>query len=1576
MFPPGPLYGSVPLDSDETRFLEYLHELLAGSVGVGEARRRGGSGLRELSQSAFAFVRARNADQIRVRVETPGGSRSGRTVLEVLMLDQPFLVDTLRLTLARLGHRPLLLLHPALDLVRSDSGEISNFGKKAEFGVRESYLYAEIAQVEKPERLRIAAELRSTYAALRVSVEDYLPMVEALSQHAARIEACAKREPAEAGGAAEVARFLDWLADDHFLFLGYRACGASGAESAELRPATLPRSLGILRDGGEIPAPRGIGVLELPEPAIPSAGPVPLISYLKSSVESTFHRVGSLDCVRVAWLSDDASVVGYGLFVGVLTHKATRARGSEIPIARERRQAALEASAHAEPGSHRHKAAIDAFDVLPVECLLTFELRFLRDAIFRILSATERNAVEICVSSASQDCALLVSIIAPIDLHDEEACRSLEGLLRREYLARCMDRRTVHLDDEFVLIHFLFNSPKELNAAGLAKLEQACRAQLARWEDSFEVALGDRYSEADARRLAEEYGSIFPDPYRGATSAREAAGEVPRLERLRSGEACVEVALYEHYQESEPTLKVYQRERPYLTDLLPILDDFGIRVIDAMLTELRFSAENSAWVVAFRIDPFDEESGPERNSLVIEGLVSALRGRVEADALNALTLVAGLGWREIDLLRAYLSFALQCGSIRGRVFASEVLVHYPDSTQALIDLFRARFDPDLEGERGAIEEAAISRIEAERRRIPTVDEDRIFRIFENLIQSTVRNDFYTEQKRFVHQLSFKLDSSRVEELPAPRPYREIFVHSVDQLGVHLRGGRVARGGVRWSDRASDVRTEVLGLMKAQMVKNGLIVPVGSKGGFVLKRRFDAADEARAEAERQYECYIDALLGITDNVVDGITLHPERVVCHDGEDAYLVVAPDRGTGHLSDRANRIASEKGFWLGDAFASGGSRGFSHKKEGITARGAWLCAVRHFREAGVDVNEEPFTISGIGDMSGDVFGNGLLLARTGRLLAAFDDKQIFLDPDPDLESSWRERARLFELESSTWRDYRTSAISTGGGIFERNARSISLSREARGVLDVNVRQLSGEDLVRAILKMPVDLLWNGGIGTYVKASTESNDQVGDLANARVRVDASEIRARVVAEGGNLGFTQLARVEYAIAGGRINTDAIDNSGGVDLSDHEVNYKILMAEASRMGQCSSEERDELLYTCVKETDEIVLAHSIDQSRCISLDLARGIEQPSRIFEAVEFLERHAVLDPELELLPSPDELGRRLSASGSRVGFSRPEISVLLGYTKMLVRRELLRSSLPDHPEIREAVRSYFPRRLRERFDAEIDSHPLRREIAASILTNAVIDRAGVTLVPELVQLLRASIPDVVAGYWFADRMLDAEHALAGIWASEVSEDARLRASRQVATASRSVARFLVGLERPGYLEPREAARWLDLVSGQRSRLREALAGSEAVEARCAEGFERDLGLEIATLQPLSGLLGAFSIAVHSELSVDSVAVVHERIGHFSCMDLLVERLASVQRSPGWEGVAAAHLLVEMLDFHRSLTRRTLERGLGEEALPHFLQENTSQLQVIAETVRGIADDARAGLAALTVLSQQIRRLC
>lgn len=1576
MTPPAPGYASVLLEPDENILLDYLEELLAGSVGTAEARRRGPSGLRELSRGACSFVATRGVDEIRVRVENPKGSRAGRTVLEILMRDQPFLVDTLRLNLSRLGHPPHLLVHPLLDLVRSDRGEVLSWGKDADDGVCESYLYAEIAEVGEEERARIEAELRKIYAGLRVAVDDYLPMVEALGRYSARIESRALAAASEGEAVAEVTRFLDWLTDDHFLFLGYRGCETGPAGNAESGSANACGELGILRDGIELPLPfPNAGSATLAQPGDSAVG-IPLIRYDKSRLESTFHRAGSLDCIQVAWISDEDTVLGYGLFVGVLTHKAIRTRGSEIPVVRRRREVLLEGNSHGAPGSHRHKAAVDAFDLLPVECLLSFEPPELRDSIARLLAATERRCVDVCVASGVDKQWFLVSIISPVEVHEEQACRSVEGLLRQQYQARCMDRRTVHLDEEFVLTHFLFTSLHDASPPALAALEQACRDQFIRWEDSFEATLATRHPAGRARELAEEYDDAFPDAYKRSTPASEAAREVSRLERLRRGESTVEAALCSSDQESLPTLKLYQRERPYLTDLLPVLDDFGIRVIDAVLTELRFSDDESVSIVAFRIEPLGRGFDPETESRILEGLESTLCGKVEADALNGLALTAGIGWREIDMLRAYLAFALQFRAVRGRVFASEALVRYPAATRAMLGLFRARFDPDLDGDRSEALRAARSRIEAERHQIPTIDEDRIFRVVENLIQSTVRTDFYLEQSRFVHQLAFKIDSSRVEDLPPPRPYREIFVHSAAQLGVHLRGGKVARGGVRWSDRAVDVRAEVLGLMKAQMVKNGLIVPVGSKGGFVLKRRFDDPAEARRAAELQYEYYIEALLGLTDNVVNAETVHPEGVVCHDGDDPYLVVAPDRGTGLLSDRANWIACERGFWLGDAFASGGSRGFAHKKEGITARGAWLCAVRHFQEAGFDVDAQPFTIAAIGDMSGDVFGNGLMLARKGRLLAAFDDKHIFLDPDPDLETAWRERRRLFELETSTWRDYRSSEISTGGGVFDRDARSITLSSEARRVLDLKASSLSGEDLVRAILRMRVDLLWNGGIGTYVKSSVETNDEVGDLANARVRVDACEIRARVIAEGGNLGLTQRARVEYAITGGRINTDSIDNSGGVDLSDHEVNYKILMAEDCRKSRCSIDERDEILATCVKETDELVLSHSTAQSRCISIDVVRALEQPSRIFDALEFLEGHAVLDPKLELLPTSEELSRRLAASNSRVSFTRPELSVLLGYSKTLVRRELLLSPVPDHAEIQKLARRYFPDRLRERFDGAIDSHPLRREIAASVLTNNVVDRAGVTLVPELTKLLHASVPDVVAGYWFADRMLDAERTLEEIWNSRVSEDARLRAFRRVATATRSAACFLVALERPGYLEAAQASAWLELVTEHRARLREDLAGSESAEAVCSEGFGRDLGLEIATLEPLLRLLGAFSIAVHSETSVAEVALVHERIGQFTAMDLLIERLASLQRNSEWEGVAAAHLLVEMLDFHRSLTRRTLARGSGDEALTHFLQNNANQLQAVKEIARRVADHARTELAPLTVLSQQIRRLC
>jgi glutamate dehydrogenase len=1171
-------------------------------------------------------------------------------------------------------------------------------------------------------------------------------------------------------------------------------------------------------------------------------------------------------------------------------------------------------------------------------------------------------------------------VILPRPLYDEDLRRDLRKLLVERYGVTYVDNRTSFLDDEVALIHFFCNNAGDVDLGMLAELENDIKDCATPWEDRFEAALLERYSSEQGYRLAEEYRSAFPKEYRIVTFADDAALDVECLERLRQGDSKVELALSAESGEGEAGsrtswLKVYQAERPYLTDLLPLLDNFGLRVIDAMLTQVSSDSGCRLWIVTFRMEDLPR-GAPSRAGLetgMLEGLRAALSGRVESDPLNRLVLGAGLNWQEVELIRAYLAYARQLGGSPERRFVSNVLIKHTAAICALLALFRARFDPDLGKDREAREAGALAELASQRESIPTADEDRVFALLTDLILSTLRTNFFAKAPEELQEVAFKFDSKRIKTMPSPKPYAEIFVHSAEMTGVHLRGGPIARGGIRWSDRIQDLRTEVLGLMKTQMTKNGLIVPSGAKGGFILKRCTSGASTARQVADRQYARFVEALLGITDNVIGDDVVGPERVVRHDQDDPYLVVAADKGTAHLSDVANRVACACGFWLGDAFASGGSDGYDHKKEGITARGAWVCVKRHFLELGIDAENEPFTLAGIGDMSGDVFGNALLLAHKSRLLAAFNHLHIFLDPDPDPELAWAERRRLFELPRSTWRDYDTEKISQGGGVYDRAARAIPLTPEVKTILDVDTNVLSGEEMIRTILRMPVDLLWNGGVGTYIKASRESEAEVGDRANASVRVDACEVRARVIGEGGNLGLTQLARVEYALGGGRLNTDAIDNSGGVDLSDHEVNFKILLAPRCRAARIALKDRNELLRDCVAGADASVLAHNASQARCLSLDLLRSAGDPERTLLAAQFLEQHADLEPHLEFLPTREELRSRASASGMLSGHTRPELAILLGYTKMLVKRELVRSKAPDHPLLQDALIRYFPESLRVAFREDIECHPLRREITATCLTNEVIDQAGITLVPELVRTLGTGVADVVVAYHTVGRLLSADRLRSILETEPLPEDERLQASLRIEGAVRTGAFIFMALERRAWLEPGEFSQWMSQVGA----LRELVASHpDDAESVAEPGHAHELSRELEWVSRVARGLGAISLSIHCDLPLPHVVDVYAAIGAETRADWLLERLRELDRHEPWDRLGAEALYLEVLEAQRALTERCLARGDTSRVLEEFRARKSAALQNIERTVQQIDAGKRIGLAPLTVLSQQLRRLC
>jgi glutamate dehydrogenase len=1607
-----------------------------------DRRLRGAEAIERMANEACAFLAVRRPAKINVAVSRQAIGDTSRIVIRIALPDQPFLVDSLRLNLTRLGLRERLLLHPTLRLARDEDGTAVDIG--AAHAPREAYLYAEASPAAEGAMtdLALTAELERVFGHVRSIVADHGALLCRLRAYISTLDAAV---PAERDvHTQELMEFLYWLAADNFVFLGYRhydvallparqdasqltatqgtarALGdesevAHGSEGwvVSVAPGT---GLGLLRDKASSRFSKPLAGDDVPALIQRRFRDHRRVFFDKSNTSSIVHREGRLDTISIKTTDASGRVCGYGKFLGLLTHQAVRTRPSEIPIVRRRRETVLMDLAE-ERGSHTYKAAIAAFDSLPLELHFAFGMHEIGAAIRKVLQACEERSIEVVVLPDPQSRSFFVSVILPRTIYRENLRADISRLLVERYAVSYLDHRTSFVDDECALIHLFCTCRENIDETRLDALFGDVKLCALPWEERLDTVLLERHAPEMAYALASEYRGALPGGYRVLTPPEEACHDLAHLELIRSGQATVELSYRtapagDHAAGAragrpdvdaraanggtpaiEPArtgagelacLKIYQAERPYLTDLLPLLDEFGMRVMDARLTEVRCRSRAAPlWIGAFDV----ERLGAEPDALclrerhAIDGLRRVLSGAVEADPLNRLILHTGMSWREVDLLRAYLAYAAQLGAVASRKLIAETLSRYPAAARGLVARFAARFGPDV-ADRSTAESEAARMLAAAREPIPTAEEDRIFALLDQLIASTVRTSYYSDTppapQDATPMVVLKIDPAGIDHMPHPRPWKEIFVHSVEMSGVHLRGGPISRGGVRWSDRAQDFRQETLGLMKTQMVKNGLIVPVGAKGGFVLRRRFDAPAEARAEADRQYARFIAALLQVTDNVELGQIVPPPGVVRHDGDDPYLVVAADKGTAHLSDTANRVAAEARFWLRDAFASGGSDGYDHKAYAITARGAWACVVHHFRQLGMDVESGPFSIVGIGDMSGDVFGNGLRLARNGRLLAAFNHQHIFIDPDPAMDRATAERERLFALPRSSWRDYDKVAISAGGGVFDRSAKRIVLSPQAQALLDVRREGLSGDDLVRAILRMRVDLLWNGGIGTYVKSREESHADVADRANDGVRVDGGELGARVVAEGGNLGFTQRGRVEYALAGGRINTDAVDNSGGVDLSDHEVNFKILLEPRVADGSMSHAQRRAVLRECADAACRKVIAHNEAHAHALSVDRLRSNESPERMATAARFLARHAGLDPRLEGLPTREEL--RARSKPGRLGFTRPELAVLLGYSKLLAKRALAEWHGIEHPAFLPAFLAYFPERLAREVGDDIYGHALRRQITATALTNRVLDHAGVTLLPELYGTQGAGVAEVVVAYDWMAEMLGADAIRLRIESQVDDRDARLLAHRRAGSAVRIATRIWLGIERGALLDPAARECWKRMLDELRALVPDQTPRAEQgrLSRRVGEllrhGVPEPLAVELEHLPRLVRSLGAISLAVRGDLALRETAWMHARIGEVTRIEWTLERIGDAARRVGWERVAAEGLMLELLQAQRELAARLVGCG-GEARLAAFRERHTDALARIRHAAAELEDEERRGLAALTALGQMIRQL-
>ncbi len=1283
----------------------------------------------------------------RVRVYTPTfddhGWASTHSVVEVVIDDMPFLLDSISMELVRQGCGLHLVVHPVVEGV--------------------SFIHVEIDRQPAGERLdQLGTALEIVLDDVRAAVEDWPAMRAQAISLAAELQE--RPPPGEADDAAEARDFLRFLAEDHFVFLGFRDYDlVRDDDGGDTLKTVAGSGLGILRDDPADVHPTGPSrsFARLPPELRRQSPPTEPLILTKAAARATVHRPTPLDYVGVKRYDAEGCVVGERRFFGLYTSTMHKAPTAEIPVLR-RTVAAVKKRAGFAPASHDAKALAEVIEALPRLELLEVTPAELFETAMGIHALQERQRVRLFARRDRFGRYWSCLVYVPLDRYTQAVRQRITDILLTAFAGTGFEYSAQVGESVLARLHFTVHTEPGQRVSPDIEVVEARIAQATRsWADDLSEALLESYGEERGLGLLRRYGDAFPAAYRDDFPARAAVADIAHMESCAQNFPDIALSLAQPLEaEGLLRFKLFAAARPLpLSDVMPLLENMGVRVLDQRPYEVP-TDHGLVWIHDFGLRPAEADlEADDVKGVFTEAFAAAWRGEAENDGFNRLVLGAGLTTREVAVLRAYSKYLRQVGSAFSQAYMERTLAANPHIARLLVDLFQARFDPARQPD--ADDEASVltKQLEAAIDVVASLDEDRILRSFLALVQATLRTNWFRRTDAG-HPVAFKLDPAQVPDLPLPRPRYEIWVCSPRVEGVHLRGGRVSRGGLRWSDRKEDFRTEVLGLMKAQMVKNAVIVPVGAKGGFVMKRPPATSDRdaVAAEVAACYREFVSGLLDLTDNIEGGEVVRPPAVVAYDGDDPYLVVAADKGTATFSDLANSIAAEYGFWLGDAFASGGSSGYDHKKMGITAKGAWESVKRHFRDLGVNAETEPITVVGIGDMSGDVFGNGLLCSRSLKLVAAFDHRHIFLDPNPDPAASGAERERLFKMARSSWADYDAEVISAGGGVFPRTAKLIPLSPEVRAALDVDFEATQPAELIKAILRAPVDLLWNGGIGTYVKASTETNGDVGDKANDAVRIDATELRARVVGEGGNLGFTQRSRIEFALAGGHINTDAIDNSGGVDCSDHEVNIKILLDTVVADGEMTVRQRDRLLAEMTDEVAAMVLRDNYDQTGALATARAQAAPMVDVHARYLRRLESEDGLDRAIEFLPSDEVLAQRRSAG---TGLTSPEFAVLLAYTKLAVSSKLLASDAPEDPWFCRSLAAYFPTPLRdERFASAMERHPLRREIIATRVTNLVVDRAGTSFIHRLTEETGAPVPELIRAHAAAWQIFGLEELL------------------------------------------------------------------------------------------------------------------------------------------------------------------------------------------------------------------------
>ncbi len=1550
----------------------------------------------DLAAAALGHVRfaRRRRGRALVRVFNPtlqeDGYTCAHTVVEVIDDDMPFLVDSIGMVLSRRGLTLHFLAHPVLAVARAADGTLKGIGPRDETGRSgrqglESFQHVEVDRIIDPGEMRsLGAEIERSLRDVRVVNADWRAMRAAARTAATDLETVPPR--IDASEAAETRALLGWMENKHFTFIGYREYRLRGGAGRETLVPVEESGLGILRLGRERPAVVGkIASRDIRRQA--RSPEVALVT--KANSMSTVHRRGYLDYVGVKQFDRTGKVIGERRFLGLWTSAAYSAPPRAIPVLRRKVARVIDEFGLA-PDSHDGRALLRIMEQFPRDELFQASFDELIELATGVFGLQERPRVRILMRRDPFRRFYSCLVFVPRDKYNTQVRQRIEKVVREAFAATGIESQVEISESNLARVYIVARTlPTDEVRIDLARLERSVAAAVRSWTDDLKESLLGRFEESRALQLYGRYAHAFPAAYTEDFDAGVATRDVDFLELLESRPDQLHLDIYrlEGRGANKFFLKIFRKQDAIaISDLLPMLENMGLKVIAERPYELELAPGRRAWIQDLEIEVratsstrFDKLE-PEIKSTFTAVWTQA----TDNDSFNELTLSAGLPWREVLIIRAYSRFLLQAGLPFSQGYMAQVLGNHAQITRLLAELFATRFSPALRpGERKRTLTRLNARIHAMLEAVTRSDEDRILRGFWNALRATVRTNAFQPDAagKPKDYLSFKIESQQLPELPLPKPMFEIFVFSRRMEGVHLRMGKVARGGIRWSDRREDFRTEILGLMKAQNVKNTVIVPVGAKGGFVVKQLPVEREAQQREVIACYQTLIRGMLDITDNIVKDKLTPPVDVVRHDADDPYLVVAADKGTASFSDIANALSESYGFWLGDAFASGGSAGYDHKKMAITARGGWECVKRHFREMGVDVQTQDFTVAGIGDMAGDVFGNGMLQSRHIRLLAAFNHQHIFLDPNPDAARSFVERERLFKLPRSSWEDYSARLISKGGGVFSRAAKTLSLPRESQAMLELPASATPNE-VIKAILKMRVDLLWNGGIGTYVKAAHESHGEVGDRSNDSVRIDGRQLRCKVVGEGGNLGCSQLGRVEYARAGGRINTDFIDNSAGVNCSDVEVNLKILLNAVVHEKQMTRAARDKLLVQMTPDVAALVLRNNYLQSQAISTIQSRAVDALNEHAFALRALERSGDLNRALEFLPPDEEIAERRKAGE---GLTRPELSVLLAYGKIWLYRALIQSDVPEDPFLSGELNRYFPTAMQKRFATRIRRHRLRREIIATAITNSLVNRMGPVFAIRVREESGATPAAIARAYSIAREVFAARE----LWTRIEALDNTMSASAQYAVMfeiSRLLrhATFWILTHRRKDLDieasvKRYAPKIAELARGLSGVLGAGEAAQHAAQRQrlMEQGAPDSLASRVAALEPLRSAFDIVEAATARRVPVMFAARMYFELGEALGLSWLKQQINQLDVEGQWQAVARGTLRSNLYLLQRRLAEEALaEKGSQPAArLAKWVGRHTAEVDYLKRVLVDMRTSASADFATLSVALQSVRRI-